>query len=74
VYLNDPGLVAAAKKYAAKYRSVLVTGNKQLVENGLTLGTSVENGRAKFYLNLTTSFSAELNWEPRVLLIVGTFR
>ncbi len=74
IYLNDLSLVAEAKKYASKHRSVLVTGKKQLVEEGITLGTSAENGRPKFYLNLTASFSADLDWEPKVLSIVGTFR
>lgn len=74
IYLNDASMVDEAKKYASKYRSVLVTGKKQLVEKGITLGTSAEDGRPKFYLNLTASFSADLDWEPRVLTIVGTFR
>lgn len=74
IYFNDIKLVANAKKYAAKHRSVLLTGRKLLVEKGVTLGTSAENGRPKFYLNLTASFSADLDWEPKVLSIVGTYR
>jgi hypothetical protein len=73
IYLNDLSMVDEAKKYASKYRSVLITGKKELVERGVTLGTSAENGRPKFYLNLTASFSAELDWEPKILTIVGTF-
>lgn len=74
IYLNELALVDEAKAYASKHRAVLVTGKKKLVEKGITLGTSAENGRPKFYLNLTASFSADLNWEPKVLTIVGTFR
>jgi hypothetical protein len=74
LYFNDIGYIEQAKKYAAKHRSVLVTGKKMLVEKGVTLGTSAENGRPRFYLNLTSSFSADLDWEPKILSIVGTFR
>ncbi len=74
VYINDLQHVEAAMKYAQKHRSVLVTGKKSLVQKGVTLGTSAENGRPRFYLNLTSSFSADLDWEPKILAIVGTFR
>jgi hypothetical protein len=74
IYFNDIEFVAQAKAYANKYRAVLVTGKKLLVEKGVTLGTSAEQGRPQFYLNLTSSFSADLDWEPKILAIVGTFR
>lgn len=74
IYINDQRYVEQAKIYADKYRSVLVTGKKSLVQKGITLGTSAEKGRPRFYLNLTSSFSADLDWEPKILAIVGTFR
>lgn len=74
IYINDLKHIEAAKLYADKYRSVLVTGKKSLVQKGVTLGTSAEQGRPRFYLNLTSSFSADLDWEPKILAIVGTFR
>lgn len=74
VYFNDIRFLAEAKKYATRHHSVLVTGKKKLVEKGVTLGTSAEKGRPQFYLNLTASFSIDLDWEPKVLKIVGTFR
>ena len=74
VYFNDIRFLAEAKKYATRHISVLVTGKKRLVEKGVTLGTSAEKGRPQFYLNLTASFSVDLDWEPKVLKIVGTFR
>lgn len=74
IYVNDLKYVAKAKAYAEKYGSVLVTGKKSLVEKGITLGTSAEKGRPRFYLNLTSSFSADLDWEPKILAIVATFR
>lgn len=74
IYFNDIKYLSAAKAYATKYRAVLVTGKKKLVEKGVTLGTGAEQGRPRFYLNLTASFSADLDWEPKILSIVGTFR
>ena len=74
LYLNDFKHLEAAKVWAQKHRGVLVTGRKKLVKHGVTLGTGAEQGRPRFYLNLTASFAAELDWEPRVLTIVGTFR
>lgn len=74
LYINDIKHINEAKAYAEKHRSVLVTGKKSLVEKGITLGTSAENGRPRFYLNLTSSFSADLDWEPKILAIVGTYR
>ncbi|AWB66772.1 hypothetical protein C2869_10190 [Saccharobesus litoralis] len=73
VYINDEKYLSDALKYAEKHKAIIATGKTELVKRGATIGTGTVKGKAKFYLNLTSSFTAQLKWKPKVLKIVTTF-
>ena len=51
-----------------------VTNVASFVERGVTLGIEMENNKPKVLLNLTSSESEGLNWDPKILKISRTVR
>jgi hypothetical protein len=67
----DPALVT---KYTRGNRILSVTNVARFVEQGVTLGIEMENNKPKVLLNLTSSESEGLNWDPKILKISKTVR
>lgn len=67
----DPALVT---KYTRGNRILSVTNVASFVERGVTLGIEMENNKPKVLLNLTSSESEGLNWDPKILKISRTVR
>jgi len=67
----DPALVT---KYTRGNQILSVTNVASFVEQGVTLGIEMENNKPKVLLNLTSSESEGLNWDPKILKISKTVR
>lgn len=67
----DPALVT---KYTRENRVLSVTNVTSFVERGVTLGVEMQNDKPKVLLNLTSSESEGLNWDPKILKISKTVR
>ncbi len=67
----DPVLVT---KYTRGNGVLSVTNVASFVEKGVTLGIEMENNKPKVLLNLTSSESENLNWDPKILKISKTVR
>jgi len=67
----DPALVT---KYTRANHILSVTNVATFVEKGVTLGIELENNKPKVLLNLTSSESEGLNWDPKILKISKTVR
>lgn len=74
IYFNQAIYLEQVIAYAKQHNIVAVTGSRELVKKGVTLGTGAEQGRPHFYLNLSASFATDLEWEQKVLSIVKVFR
>jgi hypothetical protein len=67
----DPAIVT---KYTRGNGVLSVTNVADFVEKGVTLGIQMENNKPKVLLNLTSSESEGLNWDPKILKISKTVR
>ena len=67
----DPAIVT---KYTRGNGVLSVTNVSSFVEKGVTLGIEMENNKPKVLLNLTSSESEGLNWDPKILKISKTVR
>lgn len=74
IYFNQASQLEKVVAYAKRHGIIAVTGNRELVKKGVTLGTGAESGRPHFYLNLSASFATDLEWEQKVLTIVKVYR
>ena len=74
IYSNQNDMLPQVLAYAKEHSIVSVTGDRELVKKGVTLGTGAEQGRPHFYLNLSASFATDLEWEQKVLMIVKVYR
>ena len=55
--------------YTHESKALSITGNPDLVSAGVTLGVGVENNKPKILLNLTSSKSEGIIWNPAILRV-----
>ena len=65
---------AAVTKYTRGNQVLSVTNVASFVERGVTLGIEMNDNKPKVLLNLTSSESEGLNWDPKILKISRTIR
>ena len=49
-----------------------ITGLSKFVDDGVTLGIGVENGKPKILLNLSSTKAENINWNPQILKVAST--
>ena len=74
IFVGEKADPAAVTKYTRGNQILSVTNVASFVERGVTLGIEMENDKPKVLLNLTSSESEGLNWDPKILKISRTVR
>ena len=64
--------VEDAIKYSQSNQILSVTGIPKFVNDGVTLGIGIENKKPKILLNLSSSKSEGINWNPAILKVAAT--
>ena len=54
------------------HQALSITGNPDLVTQGVTLGIGLENAKPKIFLNLTSSKAEGADWNPAILKVAET--
>ena len=68
------GNIQEAIAYSRANKVLSVTGNPDFVTEGVTLGVGIENRKPKILLNLSSSKSEEINWNPAILKVAATIK
>lgn len=66
--------VADAIAYSQSNKALSVTGKNGFVNDGVTLGIGVEGNKPKILLNLSSSKSEDINWNPAILKVAATIQ
>ncbi|MDJ0841768.1 MAG: YfiR family protein [Acidobacteriota bacterium] len=66
--------VAAGTQYSKENGVLSITGNPDLIEQGVTLGIGLENKKPKIYLNLKSSKAEGVDWNPAILKLAKTIQ
>jgi hypothetical protein len=74
IFVGEGADPAVVTKYTRGNQILSVTNVASFVERGVTLGIELENNKPKVLLNLTSSESEGLNWDPKILKISRTIR
>ncbi|MEX2206519.1 MAG: YfiR family protein [Myxococcota bacterium] len=74
IFVGEGADPAAVTQYTRGNQILSVTNVASFVERGVTLGIELENNKPKVLLNLTSSESEGLNWDPKILKISRTIR
>ena len=74
IFVGEGADPAVVTKYTRGNQILSVTNVTSFVERGVTLGIEMENNKPKVLLNLTSSESEGLNWDPKILKISRTIR
>ena len=74
IFVGEGADPAVVTKYTRGNQILSVTNVATFVERGVTLGIEMENNKPKVLLNLTSSESEGLNWDPKILKISRTVR
>jgi hypothetical protein len=74
IFVGEGADPAVVTKYTRGNQILSVTNVASFVERGVTLGIEMENNKPKVLLNLTSSESEGLNWDPKILKISRTIR
>jgi hypothetical protein len=74
IFVGEGADPAVVTKYTRGNQILSVTNVASFVERGVTLGIEMENNKPKVLLNLTSSESEGLNWDPKILKISRTVR
>lgn len=53
-------------------KALSITGDPNLVNQGVTLGIGIENNKPKIFLNLTASKAEGADWNPTILKVAET--
>ncbi|MDJ0835963.1 MAG: YfiR family protein [Acidobacteriota bacterium] len=59
-------------KYCQANGVLSITGISKYVNEGVTLGIGVENGKPKILLNLSSTKAENINWNPQILKVAST--
>jgi YfiR/HmsC-like len=74
IFVGEGADPAVVTKYTRGNQILSVTNVASFVERGVTLGIEMEGNKPKVLLNLTSSESEGLNWDPKILKISRTVR
>ncbi len=74
IFVGEGADPAVVTKYTRGNQILSVTNVTSFVERGVTLGVEMEHDKPKVLLNLTSSESEGLNWDPKILKISRTVR
>ena len=74
IFVGEGADPAVVTKYTRGNQILSVTNVASFVERGVTLGIEMENNKPQVLLNLTSSESEGLNWDPKILKISRTIR
>lgn len=74
LYVGDPAKVSEATQYSRTNKILSITGIPELVNKGVSLGIGVEGGKPKILLNLSTSVSEGLDWNPAIMKVATTIK
>jgi hypothetical protein len=74
IFVGEGADLAVVTKYTRGNQILSVTNVASFVERGVTLGVEMENNKPKLLLNLTSSESEGLHWDPKILKISRTVR
>jgi YfiR/HmsC-like len=69
IFVGDEASLAKALEYSHANKVLTVTNLVDLVSKGVTLGIGVEGGTPKILLNLSSSVSEGLDWQPAIMSI-----
>ncbi len=58
--------------YCQSNKILSITGIPKFVSEGVTLGVGVENKKPKILLNLSSTKSEDVNWNPAILKVAST--
>jgi hypothetical protein len=74
IFVGENADPAVVTKYTRGNQILSVTNVASFVERGVTLGIEMNDNKPKLLLNLTSSESEGLNWDPKILKISRTIR
>ena len=60
--------------YTQANKVLSITGTPDFVTKGVTLGVGIENKKPRIFLNLSSSKSEEINWNPAILKVAKTIK
>ena len=66
------GSVDEAIAYTQAQKILSITGIPDFVTKGVTLGIGIENAKPKILLNLSSSKTESINWNPAILKVAST--
>jgi hydroxyethylthiazole kinase-like sugar kinase family protein len=70
VYVGQDAKALTA--YCQSNKVLSITGDPVLVNEGVTLGISIENKKPKILLNLSSTKAEDINWNPQILKVAST--
>ncbi len=70
VYIGDESKIKATIKATQAKKVLSITGIPAAVKKGVTLGIGIDKKRPKILLNLASSKSEDITWNPAILKVV----
>jgi len=64
--------VKAITDYSQANKVLTITGLPKFVNEGVTLGVTIEAGKPKILLNLSATKAEDVNWNPAILKVAST--